>query len=44
MLMMIEAYSSYSEMDYEVVFHDDYYETFGYKTKSFDIVLKEVKA
>lgn len=44
MLMMIEAYSSYSEMDYEVVFHDDYYETFGYKTKSFDIILKEVKA
>lgn len=44
MLMMIEAYSSYSEMDYEVHFHDDYYETFGYKTKSFDIVLKEKTA
>lgn len=43
MLMMVEAYSSYEDMKYEVTFYDDYYETFGYKTKSFDIKRKEVK-
>lgn len=41
MLMMIEAYSSYEDMTYKVNFKDDYYETFGYKTKAFDILLKE---
>ncbi len=43
MLMMVEAYSSYEDMTYKVTFYDDYYETFGYKTKSFDIERKEVK-
>lgn len=43
MLMMIEAYSSYDDMKYNVVFHDDYYITYGYKTKAFDIKLKEEK-
>jgi len=43
LLMMSEAYSSYETMSYQIDFHDDYYETFGYKTKSFDIKQKEEK-
>lgn len=43
MVMMIQLYAYYEEMDYEIVLEEGYYATFGYRLRRFVLKRKERK-